>query len=180
MNKWIKANKKKLLIYLPILVVVLILDIVTKKVAIANLVEGTSVEIIKNFFYFSLCYNTGAAWSSFANSIGVLIAISVIASVGLTVYYFRKDPDRSTLGNIALSLIIAGAVGNGIDRIIYHKVTDFLDFYIFGYDFPVFNFADSCVVVGVILIIIYLIITPDDSGEPSMKELRKAKKEGKK
>ena len=171
-----KNIKRKLVWYLPIVVVVLILDIVSKRLAIANLTEGTSVEVIKNFFSLTLFYNTGAAWSSFASNIGMLIAISIIASIGISIYYFAKDPERKPLGNIALALIIGGAIGNGIDRIAYQKVTDFLDFFIFGYDFPVFNIADSCVVCGVLLLIIYFAITDDDEVKVPNKKTQKAKK----
>ena len=69
--------------------------------------------------------------------------------------YFIKS-DNNFL-RLALSILIAGAIGNFIDRLFRGYVVDFLDFYPFGYDFPVFNVADICVNVGVFLLVIYII-----------------------
>ncbi len=150
--------KKKLIIYLIFVTLAIVLDQVSKNLVINNLNYATPVEVIPNFFYLTLFYNTGAAWSSFSNFTTLLLIISILASLGISIYYFVAEPQRNVLGNIGLSLIIGGAIGNGIDRLLYQKVTDFLDFYIFGYDFPIFNIADSAVVIGVIILIISMLM----------------------
>jgi len=65
--------------------------------------------------------------------------------------------NKSKILRLAISIVLGGALGNFIDRLLYGKVTDFLDFYIFGYDYPVFNVADICVNIGTILLAIYII-----------------------
>jgi signal peptidase II len=64
------------------------------------------------------------------------------------------DLKNNAFYSIALALVISGAIGNFIDRVIFKYVTDFLDFYIFGYDFPVFNVADICITIGVIMLLV--------------------------
>ncbi len=150
-------NKRKILLFLlvPLLIVI---DQLTKYFAEVSLLEGHSVSIIDNFFYFTLIYNTGAAWSSFSNSRWLLVGISTITAIGFSIYYFKYQKKRSVFGNISIILIVGGALGNWIDRVFYGRVVDFLDFYIFGYNFPVFNFADICVVCGTIALILFMYI----------------------
>lgn len=158
-------KKKRVIIYLLVVFSAIIVDAITKRAAIAALqTEGTSRVIIPGFFSLTLFYNTGAAWSSFAGNTTVLTIVSLVAFVALSIYYFKSEPQRNAWGNVALALVIGGAISNGIDRLLYRKVTDFLDFIIFGYDFPVFNIADSCVVVGVILLLIGAAIASKKEG----------------
>ena len=88
--------------------------------------------------------NTGAP-----DVIGVVSA----AAIGVMIYYVLKK-DCSKLMKIALALMIGGAAGNLFDRLFLGYVRDFLDFIIFGYDFPIFNIADSALTIGVILLFI--------------------------
>ena len=111
-------------------------------------------EVIKDFFYITYCENTGAAWGILQNGRIFFIIMTFIA-LGFIVFYFFKD--KAFIFRLALVFLMSGAVGNLIDRILYGKVVDFLDFYIFKYDFPVFNVADICVNIGTILLIIYLL-----------------------
>ena len=153
-NKWIKYS-----VICAIVLVCLGLDQLSKVIAINNLVELNSVPVINNFFYFTLCYNTGGAWSIFSNATWVLALISIVA-LGVIIYSLVKS--RSKLYLISASIFAGGLIGNLIDRLFKGKVTDFLDFKIFGYDFPVFNIADSFIVVSAIIIVIAFIVGDKD------------------
>ena len=141
-----------------------VLDQLTKYIAINNLVEFHSVFVIKDFFAWTLCYNTGGAWSIFSNSTWALVIVSLVA-LGLLVYSLFKTKNR--LYTIAASIFMGGLIGNLIDRIFRGQVTDFLDFIIFGYDFPIFNVADIFIVCSAILIGVSFIIGDKKNEEAS-------------
>lgn len=146
--------KKRNILYLALLVGVVAIDQITKIWAEGALFNN-SITIIKDFFYLTYATNTGAAWSIFAGKINFFIIITLIAIVVLG-YWFSKS--KRLITQTALVLMIAGAFGNFIDRLMFGYVRDFLDFYIFGYDFPIFNVADSFLCIGVALLFIDIII----------------------
>ena len=148
-SKWFKY-----LLIVGIVILCVTFDQVSKVIAINNLVEYKSVPVINNFFYWTLCYNTGGAWSIFSDSTWLLVIISLIA-LGFIIYTLIKS--KSTLYNIAASVFTGGLIGNLIDRVVNSKVTDFLDFKIFGYDFPVFNVADMFIVISAVLIMVVVL-----------------------
>ena len=145
-NKWIRIS-----IIIGICLFCILFDQVTKLIAIKNLVELKSVPVINGFFYWTLCYNTGGAWSIFSNNTWLLALISMVALLFM-IYTLIKS--KNTMYDIAASIFMGGLVGNLIDRLFQGKVTDFLDFVIFGYDFPVFNVADICICVSAALILL--------------------------
>lgn len=110
-----------------------------------------SIVVIKGFFRFSLHYNDGGAWGILSGNMGVFYVITIVA-FGFF-YFLTKDVDfkEKKFYSIAVVLIIAGGIGNFIDRLLFQEVIDFIDFIIFGYDFPTFNIADICLVVGMIM-----------------------------
>jgi len=122
------------------------------------------VEVISHFFYITYVRNTGAAWSMLSGQ-QVLLSLIAAAAIGVMFYFLMKERKKpnSRLMRIALSLMIAGAAGNLIDRLMLNYVRDFLHFYPFGYDFPVFNVADMCLTIGVCLLILQTLL--DDSSE---------------
>ena len=135
----------------------IVLDQVTKILARSFLQPKGSISIIKNFFHFTYVENRGGAWGVLGGKLIVFIIITVI-SLAIMIYLLKDfDIKNNSLYSIGLCLMIAGTIGNFIDRIIFHYVTDFLDFYIFGYDFPVFNVADICITCGVALLIIKIL-----------------------
>lgn len=141
----------------------LIIDRLTKIWAI-NVLSGVSeITIIKNFFSFLYIENKGAAFGIFQNKTVFLTIITVIIMIGIVYYIVRYKP-RNILVNVALSLIISGALGNLIDRIYYRYVVDFISLhYKEVYYFPVFNVADIMVVLGTI-ILVFCLLREDKNG----------------
>lgn len=133
--------------------IVIIIDFITKLIISNNLVMNSSVEIISNFFSLTYTHNYGGAWSIFNNNTLAITIISFIVIMGI-IYYLLKNKVTKKIDVIGYSLLLGGAIGNFIDRIVYGYVIDFFDFYIFGYDFPIFNVADIGIVIGIILLLI--------------------------
>ena len=135
-------------------IIFLIIDIVSKLVVSKLMNIYDSIVVIKNFFYITYVRNTGAAWSIFEGKTLGLIIISLII-ISFIIYYIFKHKPNSKLERVGYAMILGGSLGNLLDRIVYGYVVDFLDFYILGYDYPIFNLADSFIFVGVMLLIIY-------------------------
>ena len=112
-----------------------------------------TIEIIPNFFRFQLRYNTGAAFSSFDGQFEILMVMTAIATVIFIMIARKADFEKAPLYSIGIFMMIGGMIGNFIDRVFYenHAVIDFLSFTFFGWDFAIFNIADSYLVVGTIL-----------------------------
>jgi len=139
-----------------LLLILVALDQITKYLAVLFLSNGT-VEVIKNFFYLRLVYNDGAAWSILEGQMTFFYIISVIAVI-MVFYYMAKT--KKNYHRILLVLVQAGIIGNFIDRLFLKYVRDFLDFYIFNYNYPVFNLADVFICIGAILLAIDIIRHP--------------------
>ena len=136
-----------------LLILTIVLDQLSKYIVATRMELHQNIEVIKDFFYITSTRNEGAAWS-ILEGFGVVFAIlAACVSVGIIVYLCR-DKSLKKIERIALIFICGGAVGNMIDRILHGYVIDFLNFYIFGYDYPVFNIADSFLVIGVGIMII--------------------------
>lgn len=112
-----------------------------------------SIPIIDNFFAITSHRNKGAAWGILQGQMTFFYIITIIVVIGI-IYMLHKHGKENKLFAISLSVILGGAIGNFIDRLFRKEVVDFLDFIIFTYDYPIFNIADSALVVGVILLII--------------------------
>lgn len=132
---------------------VLIIDQYTKALAVSKL-KAASVPVINDFFHLTYVENTGAAFGMFKNGNMVFILLTSIILLGIIVAFAVVRP-REKLVKISAGLIMGGAAGNIADRIFRGFVVDFLDFR--AISFPVFNVADSCVVIGAVLICAYLI-----------------------
>ena len=133
--------------------IIFIIDQIVKLFVGFSLELNTSITVFNNFFYISNVHNYGAAFSILYGNRIFLVIVSIITLV--LVYYFLLKNKKFNWFNIILySLLIGGILGNLFDRIMYGYVVDYLDFYIFNYNFPIFNIADVCIVISVILIII--------------------------
>ena len=141
--------KKKYSIILLGVSLIVILDQVTKRIIANSMDLYDRIEVIKDFFYISSHRNDGAAWGILEGQMIIFFFITALAFV--LFYYLIKEVDFKTkrLYSYSVILLIAGAIGNFIDRLLFGHVVDFLDFYIFGYDFPTFNVADMALVIGV-------------------------------
>ena len=141
------------MLYLLISIIVF-MDQIIKYYIINNFSHGQSLAIIKNIFHLTYVKNTGAAFGILKNANNFFIIVSIIIILFLLFYryyYFKSN----IYINMSIGLIIGGAVGNLIDRILLNHVVDYLDFRIW----PVFNLADSAIVVGAGFLIIYIIVT---------------------
>ncbi len=138
-----------------------LLDQIIKIIVMGTMGINSSISVIDNFFSLTYVENDGAAWSIFSGNRIFLIIISIIALV-LIYLYFLKNKNMKKFELINYSILIGGIFGNLLDRIKFGKVIDYLDFQIFGYNFPVFNFADICIVISVILLLIYSIMNRNE------------------
>ena len=143
---------------LVLIAVLIAADQIIKLIVDSTLVVGEIVEVIKfgDFKLFSLNHvrNSGAAWSMMQGKTWFLVGVPLIIC-GLGIYYIYKRREHSRLELVSLSMLVAGGVGNLIDRIRLHEVIDYIKFEPFN--FPVFNFADICVVIGALLFAVYII-----------------------
>jgi signal peptidase II len=149
---------------------VVLLDRWTKRLVAARIAMYTHIQIIPRFFRLTHTENTGAAFSLFADSpshwkTAMLIGFSFVAMVIVSVLLWRQSR-ALTITGIALSLILGGAVGNLWDRIASGRVVDFLLFYIKQYQWPVFNLADSAIVIGAALLVIEILWARPHTQEP--------------
>ena len=141
-------NKKIFIIAL----IIIAIDITSKLLISNSMLEEESINIIPNFFSIKYEKNTGVAFSLLEGSRIPIIIITILIIVVVFKYIYNKRiiPQEQ----LAISLILGGAIGNLIDRIIYGYVIDFLDFKLGNYNYPIFNIADSAIVIGVIIYII--------------------------
>ncbi|MDD2751681.1 MAG: signal peptidase II [Candidatus Omnitrophica bacterium] len=132
----------------PIVIAILFLDQTSKFLLSKFLNLNQPVPVIKGFFYLTLVHNRGAAFGILKGQVFLFILAALIAVVLIYLNLKNKKQENSFLFNFALGLILAGGLGNLIDRIFFGYVIDFLDFRIW----PVFNLADSAITVGAILL----------------------------
>lgn len=142
---------------------VILLDRWTKDVVSVQISLYRQIQVIPGFFDLTHTENTGAAFSLFADSpshwkTAMLISFSVIAMIVVSVLLW-KQTRALTMTGIALSLILGGAIGNLWDRVARGRVVDFLLLYVKNYRWPVFNLADSAIVVGACLLVLEIIFS---------------------
>ena len=134
-------------------VAVLVVDQITKYLISIKVAEGASIEIIPRFLYFMNIKNTGAAFGMFQSYTKILTIVSLVAIFLIIILKVMLNLEY-VFYNISLGFILGGALGNLVDRYFIGEVTDWISFAFFG---PIFNIADSFIVIGFILIIILIL-----------------------
>jgi signal peptidase II len=143
------------------LVVILVFDQFSKLIVDRSMPLHHTIPIIDGLFNLTYVRNTGAAFGIFAGShqafrLPFLIGVSVLAIGFIFVMLMRLRASATGLIT-ALALILGGAIGNLIDRLVYGEVIDFLDVYLSEYHWPAFNVADSCITIGVAITLYFLL-----------------------
>ncbi|WP_330205302.1 signal peptidase II [Cyanobacterium sp. Dongsha4] len=141
---------KKNPIFWIVAIIALIIDQITKYLVVISFSEiGDTMPLWQGVFHFTYVQNTGAAFSFFQGGVGWLKWLSLIVSLGLMIFAWQEK--LSKIEQFAYGFILAGALGNGVDRFLFGYVVDFLDFRLIN--FPVFNMADVCINIGIVLLI---------------------------
>ncbi len=144
--------------YFLFIIVWVAFDQVTKFLVARLIPLYGSREVIPGFFNLAHIHNRGAIFGFFSQVGGgfvrlVLTGASFLA-LGLVIYYFIKTPASEKFMKFALTLILAGALGNLLDRLLQGYVVDFLDFHVGSHHWPFFNLADSSISVGAMLLVL--------------------------
>lgn len=151
----VKSTKSKEigghLMYYFVSLLIILIDQLTKVLVINYMEIGESIPLIDDILYLTSHRNPGAAWGILAGQMWFFYVITLIV-IGVIVYYMRTYAKEQRFLGISLGLVLGGAIGNFIDRVLYQEVVDFVNVYIGSYNYPIFNVADSALVVGVILI----------------------------
>lgn len=133
------------------------LDQITKTLVTAKIGLYETIPVVPGFFNVTRIHNKGAIFGFFSKSdklpVFILLTGASFCALGFVVYYFVKTPPREKFTKIALSMILAGALGNLFDRLLRGYVIDFLDVYVKQWHWPFFNIADSCITIGALLLI---------------------------
>ena len=147
------ANVKHLRYY-AVAAVVFLLDQLTKQIIDANVPFKETISVIGNFFLITHVLNDGAAFSMLPGAQTLFIVITVFVVIGIVWYLERNWRTGRPLLLTAFGLVLGGALGNFIDRVLYGHVIDFLQFNFGSYTFPIFNVADVGITTGVGLILL--------------------------
>lgn len=154
-NGFATSGGNTLLPWMGIATIVLLLDQLTKITVTRLFSYGESVAVT-SFFNLVLVYNKGAAFSFLANQGGWQRWFFTVLGIGaaLFIVHLLKRHAGQRMFCWALALILGGAVGNVIDRVLYGHVIDFLDFHVGGWHWPAFNVADSAICIGAVLFVL--------------------------
>jgi signal peptidase II len=155
--------------YYIIALFVVAIDQLTKWLIVKNMDLGESITVIENFLYITSHRNRGAAWGILEGQMWFFYLITVVVIIAI-VYYMQKAEKEGSLFRLSLALILGGAIGNFIDRLFHQEVVDFIHTYPFGYNFPIFNIADSALVIGVLILIVNMLFEEKKAKEKANAE----------
>lgn len=162
--------------------ILILLDQFSKLWAVAQLKDGTVMPVIEGVFEFRYTENHGVAFSMLQGQRWLFIPLTILVALVIMIVMFRSPLRKRLLFSTTCVLIFSGAVGNLIDRITYGYVIDFLYFRLI--DFPIFNFADCCVVVGSVLMFLFVLFGMKGEEDTPLRTLffgisvKKEKKDG--
>lgn len=139
------------------IIVILLIDLLSKHIVMKSISLNESIDIIKNFFRLTYTHNDGAAFGIFGGKTIFILIVSFFVLSYLLFELFRNKKANRTI-DLGITLIIGGLLGNLIDRLYFGYVRDFLDFKIFNYDFAIFNIGDTAIVIGATLFLIGIIM----------------------
>ncbi|TWT07450.1 lipoprotein signal peptidase [Planococcus sp. CPCC 101016] len=145
-------------IYYGIALLIIAVDQWTKWLVLKNMELGERISVIDPYLGWLSHRNRGAAWGMLEGQMWLFAVITVAVIIGI-LYYFHKHAKGQPLFQLSLMVLLGGAIGNFIDRMLRGEVVDFVDVLIpvVNYDFPIFNVADAALTIGVVLMIIYII-----------------------
>lgn len=133
------------------------LDQITKQIILANFYAGEVRPVIPGLFNLVLTYNPGAAFGIFggiADGMRELVLVfTTLLALAAVFFFLVFDYYHDRFGQVALALVVGGAIGNVVDRFMHGAVVDFLDFYLGSYHWPAFNVADSAICIGVAIVL---------------------------
>jgi signal peptidase II len=155
--------------YYLIALFVILLDQFTKWLIVSRMQFGESIQIIDKILYITSHRNRGAAWGILQGQMWLFYVITLVVIAAIIIYIQKAAKGKWLLG-ISLGLMLGGAIGNFIDRVVRKEVVDFIHAFIFGYNFPVFNIADSALCTGVILLMIQMLRDERETKEKSYGE----------
>lgn len=160
MNKFKNYKEKKNIKVCIILSLSLILaDQLTKFIVVRNFILNDYISIIDNHFNIVYIKNSGAAWGILQNSNIILFILGIIVFFVL-LYFYKYITEGFQERIYGIFLILSGIAGNSIDRIIRGAVVDFIDIHYYNLHWPAFNIADSCICIGVCIIVISSLLRP--------------------
>lgn len=143
------------MIVLTISIIIVIIDQISKYLIRSTMELHDTIPVIKNFFHLTYISNDGMAFGiNFPGGMYLFTVASFLLTIFLLAYLWNERKGHLIL-RISLALIIAGAIGNFIDRVMFKEVVDMFDFIFWGYHWYIFNVADSAVTVGMILYLTY-------------------------
>lgn len=154
----------KALILLLTALAILVADQVSKALVVANLAVGERVQVVGDLVQVWHAQNRGAAFSLFQGGTLIFLVVSVL-SIGMVAYFHRTLRDRSQWLHVVLGVVLGGTLGNFTDRLRQGYVTDWLSVGFGDTRWPTFNVADSSVVVGIGILVVYLFLTNPDRRE---------------
>ncbi|OMP68537.1 signal peptidase II [Domibacillus epiphyticus] len=137
--------------YYILTLLVILLDQWTKWLIVASMEIGESVKVIDDLLHITSHRNRGAAWGMLEGQFWLFYIITVVVVVAI-IYFMQTEAKGKPLMKTSLAILLGGAIGNFIDRLFRGEVVDFVQTFILGYHFPIFNIADAALTIGVLLL----------------------------